>query len=398
MSSTPGRLRGHGVRPLLATALAVLATSIVATGASAATVDSGSLSWTLANTFAVSAMDPELDGDPNQPELGGQPYNANRNRTWLGHVTSSWFVTPQSAAGTVTPIGAATGPTVTTSSLRGPNELNTFVYSGAAGTYDEETGVGTIELEGGVQAGSPPERQNFTITLVDPVLELNGNTGRLYAHGVTGTSGLTSFDDTCVTVHQTTGPNACGPTHACFATPDDCPVMTLDLANATVTRKADGTRVIGPIAPAMARADWMSGYAVGAGPNRTPNIFGSFSIALKLEAEAPPVGPAGPAGPTGDAGPAGPAGKDGAEGKTINKVVTIVRRIQVVYLARAPFGKGAHEVLVTNRKGKLVARGRVKGSTLRLRLLKAAGAKKRLKGKYVLRAVGGKRRATVRLG
>jgi hypothetical protein len=385
MSSTSRCNRGRFPKAVLALTLTMAATGMGATSASAATVESGSLDWTLANTFMVSGMftvgSPAYN--PTAPDTGGLvAYDATRNRTWLGHVTSNAFPSPQSANGTVTPLAPATGPTVNAASARGPMALNTFKFSGASGSYDEETGVGTIALTGGIEATSPADRQNFRITLVDPVLELDGNSGKLYAHGVTGTAGTISYDDTCVTV-TASGPSTCEAPHACATTPDDCPVMTLDLSQATVSRKADGTRVIGPIAPAMARADWMGGYAVGAGPERMPNTFGSFSIALDLEAAPLATGPVGPAGV---AGPIGPAG---AEGKTI------VRHTVIGYLAKAPFGKGLRKVRVL-KNGKVVARGTVRGRTVRVKLVK--GAAKRLKGKYRLRVVGGKRQAVVRLG
>lgn len=382
MSSTPSPRRGRLAKAALAIAITIAATGLAATSASAATVSSGSLNWTLANTFMVSGMFMEASPayNPTAPDTGGlTSYDANRNRTWLGHVTSNAFSTAQSANGVVSPIAPATGPTVDSSSERGPEALNTFSFVDASGSYDEYTGVGRIELSGGVDAVSPVDRQGFHITLVDPVLDLDGDTGKLYAHGVTDTGGKTSYDETCTTI--TAEVPSCS--SACVATPDDCPVMTLDLSQATVTRKADGTRVIGPIAPAMARTDWMNGYALGAGPNRTPNTFGSFSIALKLAPEeiTGPVGPAGPVGPVGPGGSVGPAGK------------TIVR--YVVYLPRAPFGKGSRKVRVL-KNGKLVAKGTVKGRTVRVKLAK--GGPKRLKGKYTLRVVGGKRRAVVRLG
>lgn len=394
MSSTSRRSRGHLPKAVLALALTMAATGMGATSASAATVESGSLDWTLANTFMVSGMfNPASPAyNPTAPDTGGlSAYDATRNRTWLGHVTSNAFTTAQSANGTVAPLAPATGPTVNAASARGPMALNTFQFSGASGSYDEETGVGTIALTGGIEATSPADRQNFRITLVDPVLKLDGNSGKLYAHGVTGTEGGTSYDDSCVTVTASV-PSTCEAPHACATTPDDCPVMNLDLSQATVTRKADGTRVIGPIAPAIARADWMGGYAVGAGPDRTPNTFGSFSIALDLEAASLPTGPVGPAGvagPIGPVGPAGAAGAAGAEGKTI------VSHTVIAYLAKAPFGKGSRKVRVL-KKGKLVASGTVKGKTVRVKLVESAG--KRLKGKYVLRVVGGKRQAVVRLG
>lgn len=406
MSSTPSPRRGRLAKAALALALTVAATGLAVSSASAATVSSGSLNWTLANTFMVSGMftvgSPAYN--PTAPDTGGlSAYDANRNRTWLGHVTSNAFPSPQSANGTVSPIAPATGPTVNSSSERGPEALNTFSFADASGSYDEYTGVGTIELSGGVDAVSPVDRQGFHVTLVDPVLELDGDTGKLYAHGVTGTGGETSYDETCTTV--TAGTPTCST--ACVATPDDCPVMTLDLSEATVTRMANGTRVIGPIVPAMARADWMGGYAVGSGPNRTPNIFGSFSIALKLTPDevAGPVGPAGPIGPIGPVGPVGAKGDKGAKGNRgargprgfRGKVKKVAKRTSVVRLGQAPFGKGTHKV-VLKRNGKTIASGRASGRTLRLTLPKAAGTSKKLSGRYVLRVVGGTRHAVVRLG
>jgi hypothetical protein len=289
----PGRARRSAIT-VLAAALAPLA---FAASAHAADVASGNLSWAMDNTY----------------ESSSPPGNANTNRTWLGYLTNP---TPFSGArGTATPSDGATGPTVTPSSTRGPGNVNTFVYGTATGSYDPDNGTGDIEVDGKLSfvspSPSPTAGHGFTITVEDPRIVLEGLTGKLYA------SGLKS-DGT--------------PDSAPIPYDRAQPVFNFDLSGATVTLKADGSRLISGIVPSIATANYVfpANYAAGAGPDRAPNTFGSFALTLKLdtsartpaagsEGPAGPAGPSGPAGPTGAAGPAGPAGPAGANAKVTCK-------------------------------------------------------------------------------
>lgn len=372
--------RGRRLRGIAAVAAAALATGLTATTASAAVT----LDWKLENAFSTGCSGSGL------------------NCTWLGHVTNP-AVGP-GARGTVTALDGATitgpdGSPVTAidgTTARGAGQDFTFAYPAASGALSPGATAadweGTMEFEGSVSfvAPPPPDGHGFTITVDDPRVVLNGDgTGFLYGAGLhtPGAPGSTpvAYDDSVAIweLDLDGGIPAFGPITAAY------PAAKWQI-------HADGSQTLSGIVPMIETAEHVfpANYTADAGPNRSPNIFGGFTIRI-----APNGGPQGPAGDPGPAGPAGAdgaqgsngdAGADGAEGKTV------VRHIQVVYLAEAPFGKGARKVRVTTRKGKLVARGTVRGSTLRLRLLKGAKGK-RLKGKYVLRA-GGKRGVTVRLG
>jgi hypothetical protein len=366
---------------LAAAGAAVLAAAVAPLPASAAVT----LDWTLENAFSTGCSGSGL------------------NCTWLGHVTNP-AVGP-GARGTVTALDGASiagpdGSPVTAidgTTPRGAGQSFTFAYPAASGALSPGATAadweGTMEFEGSVSfvAPPPPDGHGFTITVDDPRVVLNGDgTGFLYGTGLhtPGAPGSTpvAYDDSVAIweLDLDGGIPAFGPITAAY------PATKRQI-------HADGSQTLSGIVPMIETAEHVfpGNYTADAGPNRSPNIFGGFTI--RIAPNGGPQGPAGdpgatgPAGADGAQGPKGDVGPDGAEGKTI------VRHIQVVYLAKAPFGKGARKVSVTTRKGKLVARGTARGSTLRLRLLKAANGK-RLKGKYVLRAAGGKRGVTVRLG
>lgn len=312
-------------RPALA-ALAVLASaSLVAAPASAATVTSAKLDWTIEKVYDLAAP-------------------ADTDRTWLGYTTSPSPL----ANGTATASDGATGATVTTASTAG--DLFTFSYPATGGSYEPATGTGTIQLDGVVTffspAGGPPPNggHDFTISVGDPKLVLDGNQGQLFASGLK--SGTT-----------TTYANAA--------------VFNLDLSEATVALHPDGSRTIAGIVPSIASslAVFPAPYLAGTGPNRTPNTFGSFSLRVRTKPVAGPQGPAGPGGPKGDAG----------------KLV----RVQSSVLKRAPFPDGKrHKVSVRSLKGKrLIAKGAVRARTLSVTLADDAPTGKRIKG-IVLLQVG----------
>jgi hypothetical protein len=162
------------------------------------------------------------------------------------------------------------------------------------------------------------------------------------------------------------------------------PVFTLDLTNAAVTLKADGSRTIGPIAPTVAVTGlpFPGNYPAGvAGPDRTPNTFGAFSLNVKPGSQPVAQGPAGPQGPQGPAGPAGVAGAS----------VPQTIRSYVAYLRAAPYtGKGSNRVTL-RRKGKIVASGTIRGRVLRVKLKSGVRS---ISGRYTIRLSGGSKRAT----
>lgn len=350
-SLTKARRRATQMAVGSAIALAALAAA-AGTASAAVTLD-----WNQANVF----------------QFAGPP---NANKTWLGYVTSPAPPAGPGSLGTATATGAATGAQVTPASPRGAGELYTFSYPALGGAINTETLDGAFDFDGTLtfHSPTPPAGHGFTISVENPEIVLNGDdTGELYASGVTS-EGSGTYDETS-------------------------PVFDLDLANAEWLLYADGTRRLVGIAPEIATAGLVfpaASYPAGAGPDRTPNTFGSFAITVSPNTgpEGPKgeTGPKGDTGPKGETGPTGPRGETGPTGKTRK---TVIKRIQIAVLAKAPFGKGSRKVRVL-KKGKLVARGRVRGRTVQVRLAKRAG--KRLKGKYVLRVAGGKRRAVVRLG
>jgi hypothetical protein len=343
------KARRRGIRALAALAVAVVAACLTAGAASA----DGQLRWTSQTSFASGCTTTLIDC------------------TWLGYMTNP---APGSGTrGTVDAIPPALGTTIAPTSPRGHNVFNAFAFpfdavDSTGATYTG--GAQGFEFDGAIRFLSPlpPGGHGITMTIEDPRVELAGDgTGALFASGVkaAGVGSTAPYDRTQ-------------------------PVFDLDLTDIVVTTAYDGTQTVDGIVPSIDEGGYAfpANYVTGAGPDRTPNTFGGFALVLNQPAAAggsPGAGPIGPAGPTGPAGPAGPE----------SRKVTAIRRIQVVRLAEAPFGRGARKVRVLKR-GKLVARGRVKGKALRVRLAKGAG--KRLRGRVVLRVVAGKGRAVVRLG
>ena len=325
-------------------AAVALATAAAPAAASATTVSSGHLDWT--QTAVYNSGTPQ--------------------RTWLGYVTGD--PTTGLAGGSATPTAPATGPTVDTASPRGITSTSTTVFPATAGTYDADTGVGTVELDGGLTYTSPVHM--FTITVTQPQIVLDGDSGQLFASGAGG-GDTPTYDRTQ-------------------------PLFDLDLSDATVTLKPDGSRVINGIVPSIAASKWAfpSPYLAGAGPDRDPNTFGSFALTLRLAAGdadgatgatglAGATGPVGPIGTTGATGPAGPAGR-----------VATIRSLKAI-LAKAPFkGSATRKVSVLNGKGKTVASGTVKGRVLKVTLAEAVRS---LSGIVKLKLTGAQSTATIRI-
>lgn len=217
--------RARMSRLALSATAATVALAVAAPAAPGATGDvaDGQLDWSSANVYVS----------------GGA-------RTWLGYVTTL-------ANGTATASGDATGTQVTPASPKGDTVLNTFQFPLTGGTYDSAKHVGTINASGTVTFAS--QQYGFAISIANPVLKLNGTTGTLSASGQ-------------------------GPTAPYTA---DQPLFNLDLANATFSETGVGTQTIEGIVPSLATVGtaFPQNYQVGAGPDRTPNTFGSFSLTVQ---------------------------------------------------------------------------------------------------------------------
>jgi hypothetical protein len=328
-------------------ALAALATGAAAlpAAAQAATVTGGHLDWTQVNDFSFAP--------------GGA-------MTWLGYSTSG---TPINAKGTASPIAPATGDTVTPASTRAADATYSWAFPNASGTYDATDGTGTIEVEGGLSylAPPPPDGHGFDISIESPEIVLDGLGGQLYASGKGG------------------GDN---PTYD-----RSQPLFDLDLSNAEVTLKADGSRLITGIAPSIATTDtaFPDTYAVGAGPDRAPNTFGTFSLTVKTDGGD--TGAAGPAGVAGPMGPAGANGKDGVNGTNGKSGTSVTIRSVKAVLAKAPFkGSATRKVTVYSTKSKKLAAGTLKGRVLKVTLASKVTS---LSGKVKVKVNGAKSTTTV---
>jgi hypothetical protein len=322
--------RTSRLRALALSAAVAGAAGIAAPVVQAAPVTAGDLTWSSANVFAGA------------------------ERTWLGYTSTL-------AGGGAAPSAGATGDTVTPASPKGADQIFSWTYGGATGSYEPADGTGTIQYNGVVTFDGPAH--GIVISVENPKLVLNGDSGQLFASG-TSTNAARSYDASTA-------------------------LFNLDLTHANVTLRANGTRTISGIVPSLASEDtaFPGTYRIGAGPDRTPNTFGAFTFNVRTAPVAGPKGDKGDSGAKGDKGDTGVAGKDGKDGKTVY--------IQTAALRSAPFkGKAARKIRVTARKStKVLATGTVKGRTLKVTLK----GKKALKGSYLLRVVGGKATATVRI-
>lgn len=324
---TPSIRRGAGV-----VVAALTAAALVPTAASAGDVTASKLRWSMVNQYDTSLP-------------------SNTNRTWLGYVLNSG-AGPQFSNGNATvsdgatlevPAGwvapALSPTTIDGTAPEGLDKVYTFGFPGNAaghGTYDPATAKAELEF-GGTLAFTV---HGLGVNLQQPKIVLDGTKGTLTA------SGLGSPDLRTIVPYDRTNP-----------------ILNLDLSEATVTSHVDGSETISGIVPSVASTHlFSSAYPVGAGPNRSPNTFGSLSIRVAVPAETVTATPvAGPAGPTGPAGPAGPKGEPGVAGAS----GTVRARTYV--LARAPFGSKAVNVTVLSRKGTPLTVGSVKGRKLTVR-------------------------------
>jgi len=329
----------------LAAGAALLVTAPAA-GAADYEVTGGTLDWTVANAFTSF-------GDPA--------------RTWLGYVTFNQVGNPGSSNGTagVTAPATLTGPdgqpaaSVTPASARGLDQLYTFGYAVSDGGDYTDKGVGSIETKGTVTFTV----HGIPVTVVDPLVTLNGLTGTLKASGVTaGQGGQTSTYDRSKTQ------------------------FNLDLSNAEVKLRADGSRRITGIVPVSTAETALAGFGVNS------TRFGTMSLTLALDETTPQVGATGRDGKDGANGTNGANGKDGVNGRDAE--------LRVIRLKKAPFKTPieVHVRLVDRATGKTVATGTAQRRTLRLGVLSGTT----LKGTYLLKRTAkkatGNRQATVTIG
>jgi hypothetical protein len=189
----------------------------------------------------------------------GQPVT---NRTWLGYVTNP---TPFSGAqGTFTPSAGASGPTVTKTSPRTTDNVFTTRFAVVSNTVSAATKTGVVRLRGLVTFFSPGPApsagHDFTVTVKDPRIVFDGSaTAKLYATGIKS-PGTGQYDES----------------RALF-----------DLAVSAVTDNGNGTSTFSGLAPSIVEGGYAfpENYATGAGPERTPNTFGSFALTVPTATE-----------------------------------------------------------------------------------------------------------------
>jgi hypothetical protein len=307
-------------RSLRAAALAALALGAAAVPASAATVVGGGFDWSMDNYYDSSAND----------TLG--------QRTWLGFVTNSVPVAGPASDGSVSVSGGATivDPTgasvteVTRTSTRGLGEVYTLGFPATGGTYDEYTGVGSVQLGGTLSFSVHPGFGLLPQTIVNPTLTLDGTHAALSASGQIDRSSYGS---------------------------EIGPIFDFDLTSAIVTLKADGSRTLSALARTTANTTFFGSRYL---PSR-----GTETFALRLKLKPDEV-----RGPKGDKGDPG---------------ATVV--LQTGLLRKSPYRDGGkrHAIALLATKGKRVlATGSLRARTIRVRL--ATGQTKRLRGVYLLRA------------
>lgn len=272
-------------------------------------------------------------------------------RTWLGYVTDG---TPFAGAnGTAFGSGLANTPAEPVGPTSATGDY-TFGYAFNSGTVDATNLTGTLQFSGTVEFQSAAHM--FDITVEDPSVTFNGDgTAQLYASGKNGT-GATTYSNAA-------------------------PLFNLDLSKATCTfDPGDESFTLGNIVPSLATAgsafpSGNQGYAVGAGPDRTPNTFGSFSLDNFFC--APLSGPKGDTGVTGTPGPVGPVGPAGKDGKDASSKTFVVKK--------SVFKTKKTVVAKVTRNKKFVGYATVKGRKIKLTYVTDS-----IKGTYKLSPVASK--------
>lgn len=337
-------------------AIAALALTAASAHAAPQTVVGGNLNWSTVKVFAAT---PGID----QTFAG---YFAQAGRPGHQNITFS-------------PTRGAWGTTISPATAQGTPVSWNFPTIG--GVYDPETRVGTVSAVGelrGVSTNIAPNIGfNYVLSIQDPTVVFDGtDTASLYASG-------TKYNG---------NPDS--------AAPDNTEpygyseLFSLDLSRLVETQNPDGTTTLENLVPTVVTGIYGSAtYGPGAGPNRTPNTFGGFSLTIATPQAGPTgqpgaPGPVGVPGPAGVPGPVGPAGKTGTPGKTGETKV-------IARLSKAPW-KGTKTRRVSLRKGKtVVATGKIKQRTLTVTVRKG---KKVSAGKYTLKINGSKSKKSIRIG
>ncbi len=363
MSTSRIHARARIARALILSVLvvaggAIAATSAIANGSSPVTLD-----WTQAAVYDLGAA-------------------SGYDRTWLGYVTSPNPIGPI-PNGTQTPSGGAAGDTVTPTSPRGADTKYVAKFpaqSGSSTFGDPSTTEGEYQFKGTITWTAPGH--NLVVTFVDPRVVFNGDgTGHLYASGTSSLGG--SYDDSTGPVFDLDldgepadgGASASQPGYQAGWDAAKWQVNwdgSISLTGIIVRVATPNTTAIVPFG---------GSYGAGVGPDRLPHRFGT--MALNFPAASGPQGPVGTPGPQGPAGPAGPAGP-------VGKAATI----KTVILKRAAFKKRSRLTAKVVRGKRLIGYATVIGRKVRV-----VHVTKRLKGRYRLYEMGGKKRRTlVRLG
>lgn len=216
------------------------------TPAPATVVTPGKLEWTQINLFDTTAP-------------------TGTNRTWLGYFTNSpGFSTSR---GSFLLSDGAAGDNVTPDSPRGPAATYKTTFPMVSSTANAVTKTGVIRYGGLVTYLSPPAPagHGITISIQSPRVEFDGsNTAKLYATGLRTVGGVGG------------GPATIEPYD------ESQPVFTLDLSAATTQANPDNTTTLKNVTPTVAASlhVFPANYPAGAGPDRTPNTFGSFDITV----------------------------------------------------------------------------------------------------------------------
>lgn len=348
-------------RRLIAPAAALtLAVSAASAQAAPQTVVGGNLNWSVAKLWASSATTPVTD------------------RTFIGYGARN--TGPGNQNWTLTTLGTAWGTTVTPATPNG--EVASWNFPAAGGVYDRQARTGTVVLNGQLRAVSTniqttpfPIGFNYTLSIQNPVVVFDGsNTARLYANGTKYNGAFDPAEADNSEVY------------------DRSELFTLDLSQSVETQNPDGTTTLSNLVPTVV-TDIYGGFPAGAGPDRTPNTFGGFSLTVVTPQTGPKgdTGVPGPVGPVGPVGKTGPTGKQGKRGKTGKAGSTKV----IARLAKAPF-KGSKTRKVSLRKGKtVVAKGSVKRRTLTVTV---ARGKKVKAGKYTLKLNRSSAKRSIRIG
>ena len=326
------------------------ATALLAAPAAASaadyTVTGGRLDWTMANQF-------DSTSDNSRSWLGyairaGGPGVPNGR---IESIAPATLTNP--IGGTIPGLNAATVP----APVKGLNERYELSYpAAAAGSTLSMTGAGklsaTVELTGGFTFAIHEASGFKPGTIVDPIVTIDGATGTLRSSGTKIGPTVASYDRTDVQ-------------------------FGLDLSDAVVTRRPDGSHAITNIVPVSTAQTILSGFGNNA------RLYGTMALTIAADEviAATPL----PVGTPGPAGPAGPAGKDAT--------------FRVVRLAKAAFATKAevHVRLIDRATKKTIARGTVEKKTLRL----SVPADTKLKGTYTLKRTAkeasGKLQTTVKI-